>query len=274
MSKQSDRNLTILITGVSSGIGKAVANYFIKQGHTIYGIDLNSDTDISNFFKADISNEMQLLEIKKQLKEKEITFDAILNFAGIHMMGSFIETDFNKIQKLINVNLLGTILVNKTFYSLLAPKGKILVTSSEVASHDPMPFNGIYHVSKTAIDCYSQSLRQELNLKGNKVITLRPGAIKTALCDESLIATQKLCDSTILYKNESNNFLYLVKNFMGKPLNSEKIAKLVYKIITKKHNKLIYKIHYNIGLSLLGILPKRMQCFIIKKLLNKKAKKN
>lgn len=265
--RKNKQKLTILITGVSSGIGKAVTNYFIECGHTIYGIDLNMNSDIANFYQADITNEEQLLNIKKELQKKSIKFDAILNFAGIHMMGSFIESDYNKIKKLIEVNLMGTILVNKTFYELLAPKGKILITSSEVASLDPMPFNGIYHVSKSALDCYSQSLRQELNLKDKKVITLRPGAIKTALCDESLIATKNLCESTILYKEESKKFLSLVKKFMGKPLTPEKIAKFVYKIITKKHNKLIYKIHYNFGLSLLGILPKRLQCFIIKKLL-------
>lgn len=266
MNKTSKKH-TILITGVASGIGEAVYNYFVKNGHIVYGIDLHNKQNIPNFFQADITDETQLQLIKKELQKNDVHFDAILNFAGIHMMGSFIEANYSKIKKLIEVNVLGTILVNKTFYELLLPAGKILITSSEVADLDPMPFNGIYHVSKTAIDCYSQSLRQELNLKGQKVITLRPGAIKTSLCDNSLIATQQLCDSTILYKDEASHFLSLVQKFMGKPLYPEKIAKLVYKIINKKHTKFIYKIHYNIGLSLLGILPKRLQCYIIKRLL-------
>ena len=69
--------------------------------------------------------------------------------------------------------------------------------TSEVASLDPMPFNGLYNVSKTALDSYSQALRQELNLLGQVVITIKPGSIETPLSEGSLVDTKNLAENTI-----------------------------------------------------------------------------
>ncbi len=262
MKKQQ---LTVLITGAVSGIGKAVKEKFIKEGHIVYCIDIKEG---ENIFVADITNEQSLTDVKERLSG--VKFDLILNFAGIHIMASFIEEDYERIKKLFEVNLLGTILVNKTFYSLLKPNGKILITTSEVASFDPLPFNGVYSVSKTALDSYAQVLRQELNLLGQKVITLRPGAVETNLSAGSLTATEKLVEKTTLYKNESKHFLSLTKKFMGKPISTQKLATFVYKISTKRRPKAVYSKHRNLGLILLSILPKSLQCYIVKKLLKRK----
>ena len=165
---------------------------------------------------------------------------------------------------------MGAVLVNKTFHPLLKKDGRIIITTSEVAPLDPLPFNGIYSVSKSALDAYAQALRQELNLLGQKVITVRPGAFNTSLAQGSLVKTKELTDKTVLYKKQSVKFYGLVKMFMGTPSNPDKIAKIYYKAITKKRPKIIYKKHINPLLKLMNILPKRMQCFIVKSLLKTK----
>ena len=190
--------------------------------------------------------------------------DAIVNIAGIHKMASLVESDYESLKKLIDINLLGTMLVNNIFHSLLVKKGRIVITSSEVATLDPMPFNGLYSVSKAALDCYSQALRQELNLLNQYVITIRPGAIETPLSLNSLVDTEKLACETKLFEKQAKNFLALTKKFMGKPI---KVAKIIYKAVDKKKVRLFYKTKRNPGLVLLNILPKRLQCFIIRALL-------
>jgi short-subunit dehydrogenase len=158
--------------------------------------------------------------------------------------------------------------VNNKFHPYLEKNGKIIIVTSEVAPFDPLPFNGLYNVSKTALDSYAQALRQELNLLNQKVITIRPGSIKTPLSDGSLTDTAKLSNNTILYKKQANKFLKLTKKFMGKTVSPKKVGNLIVKIIEKKNPKIIYRINLNILLSLLNLLPKRIQCFIIKKILN------
>lgn len=260
--------MKVLITGAASGIGEALSKYFLSLGHSVYALDINDvilDGVIS--FKASITDEDKLNEVKNHLKEKNIVFDSIINVAGIHMMASLIESDYNKMKRLIDINLCGTMLVNRVFYELLNPKGRIVIVTSEVAGFDPMPFNGLYNVSKSALDCYAQALRQELNLVGQKVITIRPGAIQTPLAKGSIKDTSLLAETTVLYKKQAHKFSNIASKFMGTPMKPEKLAKLIYKSTTIKHPKLIYKKHQNLGLVLLNILPKRLQCFVIKTLL-------
>ena len=263
--------MNILLTGVASGIGKDIALKFILKGHDVYGIDIKK-TDIKglSFFQCDITNKEQLSEIKDNFIDNNINFDMIINVAGIHKMASLVENNFEDLKKIIDINLCGTMLVNNTFYSLLKPKGKIIIVTSEVASFDPLPFNGIYNVSKNALESYAQALRQELNLLNQTVITIQPGAIETPLCNQSLQDTKSLAKDTKLFYNQANNFLGLTQKFMGKPLSTEKLADFIYKKVTKKKNKYTYKIHRSFGLMLLNALPKRLQCFIIKLLLNSK----
>lgn len=266
--------MNVLITGAASGLGLATANYFASNNNTVISCDIIMPPKNNNVicYQVDITKEEEINNLKEELTQKNITLDIIINFAGIYDMGSFLEKDLKQIKRLIDINLLGPININQILYPLLAKKGKIIIITSEVASLDPMPFNGIYNVSKTALDCYAQSLRQELNLLGQKVITIRPGAFNTNLAKGSLLATEELAASTMLYKKQANKFLKLVKMFMGTPMHPDKLAKLIYKVSLKKNPKYIYSKHRNIGLVLLNILPKRMQCFIIKQLLKVKKK--
>ena len=259
----------VVITGASSGIGKSLKDIFLQNNYHVIALDIKEIDPQDNLdsFICDITNKESLQNVKNTLDKQNIKLDYIINVAGIHMMASLVESPLEQMQRLININLNGTMSVNRIFHSLLKEKGRIIIITSEVASFDPMPFNGLYNVSKTALDAYAQALRQELNLINQKVITFRPGAVKTPLCDSSLTGTQNLVDSTILYKKQAGKFLKLVTMFMGKPLSPEKMAKFIYKKSIKKHPKLIYKKHQNIGLVLLSILPKRWQCAIIKGIL-------
>ncbi len=267
--------MNVLITGALGGIGRAVTNYYILKGVNVYALDVFDNSDIQgvNYYKADITDKNSLSLIYNDLLNKNVVLDAIINIAGIFFINSFIEIDDTKLKKIFDINLMGAMLVNKTFYNLLSKKGKIILTTSEVAPLSPMPFNSIYNVTKTALDSYSQGLRQELNLLGQKVITIRPGAFNTSLSQGALVKTKELAENTTLYKEQSYKFYKLVKTFMGKPKTPDKIAKLYYKALVSKGNKIVYKKNINLLLKLLGILPDRLQCFIIKIMLKPKKSK-
>ena len=267
--------MNILITGTSSGIGKALSEKFVANNHSVFGIDVNKNSSNKVIsFEADITNKDELDNIKSILLDRNITLDMIINVAGIHKMASLVESDYTTIKKLIDINLCGTMLINNTFHSLLNKNGKVIIITSEVAGFDPMPFNGLYSVSKAALESYAQALRQELNLINQKVITFQPGSIETPLSTNSMNDTERLAANTTLYKKQANNFLHLAQKFMGKPIKTEKLAQFIYKNSIKKNPKYTYKIHRNLGLILLNILPKRLQCFIIKTLLNTKQKES
>lgn len=261
--------MNVLITGCASGIAKSTMDWFLRQGHSVYALDINEIDSRDNLksFVCDILDSNSLNGVKDYLVRNNVRLDVILNIAGIHRIASFVESDYTTMEKVIDVNLLGNMLVNRVFHSVLNEKGRVVIVTSEVAFFDPMPFNALYNVSKTALDCYAQGLRQELNLLNQKVVTIRIGAVETPLSSNSLLDIEKFSNETVLYKRQAGKFLGLSKKFMGKPMKSSDMGRYIYRICMKKRPRVVYKKHQNIGLVLMSMLPKRWQCGIIKLLL-------
>ena len=267
--RNKENKLNVLITGASNGIGKEVADIFLENNHFVIGLDIVEGENKENLVssKVDICDKNLLNNVKQYLINNNINLDLIINIAGIHSMASLVETNFDVIKRLIDIDLIGTMNVNHTFHQFLKENGKVIILTSEVASFDPMPFNGLYNIAKSALEVYAQALRQELNLLNQQVVTFQPGSIKTKLSDGSLDATKRFADETILYKKQAHKFYGIVKKFIGKPYQPEKLAKKIYKVCLKRRCRYTYKTHRSAGLVLLNMLPKRMQCFIIKRLL-------
>ena len=264
----------VLLTGAASGIGRAIAERLIGEGHTVYAIDIAPAERLAGAlpFTADITSEPSLAAIRDTLRERGCVLDAIVNAAGVHAMLSLVEGDGAAMRRLIDVNVTGAMLVNRTFFPLLGERGRIVIVTSEVATLAPLPFNGLYSVSKCALDAYAQALRQELELLGHRVITVRPGAIETPLCRGSLTATEELARTTVLYRKQAGHFLALTRRFMGTPMKPEALARLVTRALTARRPRRVYHKHRSLGLLLLGMLPAPLQCTVIRWLLNRKAK--
>lgn len=262
----------VLVTGAASGIGKACAKYFEEKEYTVYALDKNTPEKSENIipFSADIRDFSEMQRIADGLSAQGVVLDAIIAAAGIHDMLSLAEGDAERIERLIGINLTGTMLSVRAFHPLLKKSGRVIIVTSEVATYDPLPFNGLYNISKSALECYAVTLRQELNLIGQKVITVRPGSTATPLAKGSGISAEALAEETVLFKNQAKHFSRLTEKFTGTPIAPEQIAKLIYKAATKKRPRLSYAKNRHAGLVLLSLLPKGMQCRIVKMLLNRK----
>lgn len=261
--------MNVFVTGASGGIGYSVVSHLATQGVRVYATDITEREmpEGVTFYPADVTSEADIIAIRDRLAEDGVTLDAIINIAGIFAIGSYIETDADTLRRIFEINYFGAVLVNKTLHKLLKSNGRIIITTSEVSPLTPLPFNSLYSVSKTALDAYADGLRQELNLLGQRVITVRPGAFDTDLSRGSLDKTEKLAESTDLYRSQSAKFYKIVKFFIGKPKHPDKLAPIYYKALTAKHPRLTYTVNRNPLLILMSILPKRLQCFIIKALL-------
>ena len=264
--------MKVLITGAASGLGRAAAAYFSQNGASVYALDRQPIPQMEGLvpFSADIRSESSLLSVFERLRADSVQLDAIINFAGMIFIDNFLEVEESRLQKIFDVNLLGAMRVNKTFFPLLRKNGRILITTSEVAPLDPLPFNGIYSTTKTALDCYAQALRQEAGLLGYRVITVRPGAFHTPLAGGSIPSMHAMTQRSRYFGGQGERFETLMRKFTGKLQDPEVLAKKIYRIVNLRHPKNIYTVHSNPGLRLLALLPKGLQVRVVRLLVGRK----
>ena len=129
---------------------------------------------------------------------------AVIHFAGIYMLDSLAEMDSADFRRIFDINVQGAFLVNKAFIPFLGSGSRIIITTSELAPLDPLPFTGIYAVTKAALDKYAYSLRMELQLLGITVSVIRAGAVKTGMLGASTDALDRFTASLTAWKQNAS----------------------------------------------------------------------
>lgn len=261
----------ILITGAAGGMGMAIMRKLSAEGYRIFALDCRDFEVTENTKKiiCDLRNEGSVNEAFSKVKAECNGLYAIIHTAGIYNLDSLVEMSEERFLRIFDINLFGLYRVNKVFLPLLSNGSKIIITSSELAPLDPLPFTGVYAITKAAVEKYAYSLRMEMNLLGISVSVIRPGATKTPLLDDSTSALDRFVDKTKIYKTNSKRFKKIVDSVEAKNVSPEKIGELAYRIIRAKKTRYVYNINRNPLLLILNALPQRLQNFIIKMILTK-----
>lgn len=192
---------------------------------------------------------------------------AIIHYAGIYVLNSFVEMDVESLDRVFDINFRGAYVINSKFLPLLKSGSRIIMTTSELAPLNPLPFTGIYAVAKSALDKYAHSLRMELQLLGINVSVLRAGAVETNMLGVSTKQLDDFCQNTKLYSCNADKFKRIVNSVEARSVSTDKLSEKMMKILQCKKPKMVYNINRNPLLRLLNILPKNWQFAIIKKIL-------
>lgn len=261
---------SILISGVSGGMGLATLKKYSESGYFVYGLDIkkpNGQYNNFKFIKCDLTNSHDIEDAFDVIKKETNHIDIIVCLAGIYLLDSLVEISEEEYLRIFNINVFSVYRINKTFIPLLDNSSRIIIITSELAPLDPLPYTGLYAITKSTLDKYAYSLRMELQLLGIKVIVIRSGAVDTPLIGDSIDSLNRFVNKTELYKENSLKFRNIVNKVESRKIKPERIAQLIYKISNKKRPKYVYNINRNLGLRLLSILPKRLQNYIIYKII-------
>ncbi|MBO5653376.1 MAG: SDR family NAD(P)-dependent oxidoreductase [Clostridia bacterium] len=266
---------TVLVTGAYGGMGKATVRLLTERGYHVYALDKSVAAAEENVtpIEADVTGDASGAAAFERVKRDCEHLDAILHFAGIYLLDSLVEMSDESFRRMLDVNLRGAFLINKHFLPLLQKDSRILITTSELAPLDPLPFTGLYAVTKAALDKYAYSLRMELQLLGITVSVLRAGAVETDMLGVSTAHLTRFCENTALYSCNAARFRRIVDGVEAKRVSPVKIAEKCVRILKKRRPRFAYAINRNPLLLLLNCLPKRTQLWVIRMVLCSKKEK-
>ena len=258
----------VLVTGGASGIGYLTCKTLAEKGYAVLACDINEDglktlqkpyaENIFPFF-MDITNDETITAAYEAAQKITGKLDAIVNCAGISQMGSLIEEDPKNTQRVLDINLLGMMRVNKTFFPLLqAAKGRIVTISSECGRFSPTPFNGPYTISKYAVEAYNDTLRRELNFLGLKVIKIQPGSFKTNMHNDTLNVFIRLKNETKLFKPVLIKMEKLMVNELKNANDPKQLIKIILKALESKNPKILYTVKNSNLLGLISLFPEKL----------------
>ena len=193
----------VVVTGVSSGIGRAVADVLIARGYRVFGsvrtaadgerVAKDLRTDLFSPLLFDITDAPAIGEAAQKVAATLSggTLAGLVNSAGIAVSGPLLHQSADEFARHLEVNVTGPFNVTQAFAPLLgadrtrqgAP-GRIVVVSS-ISGGLATPFLGAYAASKHALEGYADALRRELMMYGIDVVIVAPGAVRTPIWDKA-----------------------------------------------------------------------------------------
>lgn len=260
---------TVLVTGASKGLGKAIADIFHQKGFEVIATDIDTKP-LSNLFirerftilELDVTSEKSVKSVAETVANTFGQIDVLVSNAGIFDFYPLSDAGSEKLKKIFDVNVFGMANLIKYFLTLLQEsKGRLIVVSSE-SYKVPAPFQP-YSLSKQALEKLFNGTRLELMTKGIKSILIRPGPIQTDLLDRTI--NFKLPENNSVFKNELGKFLFTMKKYIGKISSPEEVAAVIFKAGTMKNPKPIYYIRNNPLVTLISILPEILKDLFVRR---------
>jgi len=248
---------SILITGVSAGIGQAVAQRFLQLGWHVFGsvrhlkdASIFSDKYPSQFTPLvfDLTDQAAIEAAKTIVTDKlqNTPLTVLINNAGVAVAGPLLHLPISEFVTQQDINVVGLLRVTQTFAPLLKGDTKAgikpgrIINISSLSGLISRPFMGAYSASKHAVEAISDSLRRELMIYGIDVITIEPGTIKTLIWTKAKSEKPRFQDTDYapMFKNLNNQ----LERMEAEAIAVEKVVKVIEKAILTSKPKTRYLI--------------------------------
>ncbi len=238
----------VLITGCSTGIGRALALEFHNRGYKVWATARSTDKLASlatkgiHTLQLDVTCAEDIKTTLQTITSEDGRLDYLINNAGYGAMGPLIEVTDEELKLQFETNVFAPINLSRAFLPLLKQKNSgTIVNIGSVSGVMATPFSGAYCASKAAINTLSDVLRMELKPLGIKVVTVQPGAIASHFGDNATASLNRLQPSSLYLPIEqaiNDRAMASQKN----PTSAEQFSKELVKRLESDRNLNIVRI--------------------------------
>jgi NAD(P)-dependent dehydrogenase (short-subunit alcohol dehydrogenase family) len=236
-------NKVVLITGGSSGIGKAIGEFLFHKGFTVYGTSRNPEKITNSLFPLialDVRNSESINQAIAKVISISGRVDVVINNAGVGITGPIEETPITEIKNNFDTNFFGPIEVIKAVLpQMRLQKAGLIVNITSIAGYMGLPYRGIYSASKGALELVTEALRMEVKSFGIQITNVAPGDFATN------IASGRFHSPLIkgsAYEIPYGNTLKMMDEHVDSGSNPDEMAEVIYKIIQTPNPKGHYKV--------------------------------
>ncbi len=196
----------VLITGCSSGIGRALAAAFNQQGDTVIATARRPET-LQALAEAgcetealDVNSDASMQALLDSIGSRHQHIDVLINNAGISAMGPMAEIPADKLRGQFETNVIAPVLLTQKLLPLLRKSSQgVIINIGSVSGILTTPFAGAYCASKAALHCISDAMRMELAPFGIRVVTVQPGGIQSNFGDAAAAGVNDWLSDDSLY---------------------------------------------------------------------------
>lgn len=250
----------VLITGISSGFGKATAEILSAKGYTVYGISRKLTDDFSTSIKllqADVTDRVSVQRAVSIVIEKEGHIDVLINNAGMGISGAIEDSSPTEIALQMDTNFSGYVnMIQAVLPAMRKQGGATIVNISSIGGIMGLPYQGFYSASKYAVEGFSEALRMELKPFKINVVVIRPGDFFTNFtANRKAVRTNGSGDA---YVSQFESTLSIIERDEKKGLSPEFLARKLAKILEKEkpcHYYVIATLEQKFAIVLKKILP-------------------
>ncbi len=246
---------TVLITGASSGIGKAAALLFKQRGWNV-AATMRKPKDhadwTENLFcpRLDVTDERSITAAVQKTVDQFGSIDALINNAGYGLLGPLQGYSTQEFRRQLATNLLGAATVSRICLPHLRQSRGVIVNVSSVAGRVSFPLGSAYNASKWGLEGFTEAIQYELRPLGVRVKLVQPGAFKTDFASRSMVwAEHPDYDALLTAAKEIND------KQIAKSPGPEKVAEAIYRAANDHSMRLRYSVNGQPLLLINKLLP-------------------
>lgn len=238
------KDRVVLITGASTGIGRAIGELLAYGGVRVLacarkGSDIRALNAVPNItgLRMDVTSAAEIEAVAKRLADRGTRLFAIINNAGIAVGGPMLTLPESELVDCLRVNTIGPVNVIRALYPFLEQDGCI-VNMSSMGARYVTPWMAPYHMSKFALEAYSDALRMELSPFGTRVVIVEPGAVDTEAFDKWDRLLGYMRDT--IYERAFSHYWEMITEQHQHALSPMRIAEVVKEILQDPEPKKRY----------------------------------